>query len=163
MDCFVNKNRAALMAAFLFSLFLAMPQANAADQSCPFDIPPTALKVASCMQQGNVNILKLVPRNQPESTNEIENLPTFIVSGKNLPDVLAVVGINDAQRYNRLIALPHGDALMEFSDAAPTAKAAMKQPGWTLLEMKNAIYPGWGRFATQREQAPSPQHCPVRS
>ncbi|MBK5549048.1 hypothetical protein JFU49_01925 [Pseudomonas sp. TH03] len=144
MDCFVNKNRAVLMAAFLFSLFLAMPQANAADQPCPFDIPPTALKVASCMQQGDVNILKLVPRNEPESTNEIENLPTFIVSGKNLPDVLAVVGINDAQRYNRLIALPHGDALMEFSDAAPTAKAAMKQPGWTLLEMKNAIYPGPG-------------------
>lgn len=30
MDCFVNKNRTALMATFLFSLFLAMPQANAA-------------------------------------------------------------------------------------------------------------------------------------
>lgn len=142
MDCFVNKNRTALMATFLFSLFLAIPQAFAADLPCPFDGPQTDLKVASCVQEGDVNILKLVPRNEPESTNDFDSLPTFIVSGKNLQDILAVVGMDSARRYNKLIEVSHAQELKEFSDAAPTAKALMKQQGWTLLDMKNVIYPG---------------------
>lgn len=142
MDCFVNKNRAALITAFALSLCMAIPQAFAADQPCPFDVPQTDLKVASCEQEGDVNILKLAPRNEPESTNDFDNLPTFIVSGKNLQDILAVVGIDNTRRYNKLIEVPHAEELKEFSDAAPTAKALMKQQGWTLLDMKNVIYPG---------------------
>ncbi|KAA0988650.1 hypothetical protein FQ192_16060 [Pseudomonas sp. ANT_J12] len=142
MDCLVNKNRAALKAAFLLSLFLGSAHAFAEDPPCPFEVPQTDLKVASCAEEGGVNILKLVPRNNPESTNVFDNLPTFIVSGKNLEDILAVVGIDSARRYNKLIEVPRAEELREFSDAAPTAKALMQQPGWTLLDMRNVIYPG---------------------
>ncbi|MFJ2685479.1 hypothetical protein ACIOYV_17290 [Pseudomonas sp. NPDC087342] len=133
---------AVLKAAFVLSLFLGGANAFAEGQPCPFDVPQTDLKVASCVQEGDVSILKLVPRNEPESTNDFDNLPTFIVSGKNLQDILAVVGIDSARRYNKLIEVPHAEGLKEFSDAAPTAKALMKQQGWTLLDMKNVIYPG---------------------
>lgn len=142
MDCLVNKYRAALKAAFLLSLFLGSAHAFAEDPPCPFEVPQTELKVASCVQERGVNILKLVPRNNPESTNVFDNLPTFVVSGKNLPDILAVVGIDGARRYNKLIEVPRAEELREFSDAAPTAKALMQQQGWTLLDMKNVIYPG---------------------
>ncbi|WP_213937972.1 hypothetical protein [Pseudomonas sp. dw_612] len=144
MDCFLKHRGfgAALKAAFVLSLSLGGANAFAGDQPCRFDVPQTDLKVASCVQEGDVNILKLVPRNEPESTNVFENLPTFIVSGKNLQDILAVVGIDRARRYNKLIEVPRAEELMEFSDAAPTAKALMEQQGWTLLDMKNVIYPG---------------------
>ncbi|KPN88338.1 hypothetical protein [Pseudomonas nunensis] len=144
MDCFLKQRGfgAALKAAFVLSLFLGGANAFAEDQPCPFDVPQTDLKVASCVQEGNVNILKLVPRNEPGSTNDFDNLPTYVVSGKNLQDILAVVGIDSARRYNKLIEVPHAEELKEFSDAAPTAKALMKQRGWTLLDMKNVIYPG---------------------
>jgi hypothetical protein len=144
MDCFVKQRGfgAVLKAAFVLSLFLGGANAFAEGQPCPFDVPQTDLKVASCVQEGDVNILKLVPRNEPKSTNVFDNLPTFIVSGKNLQDILAVVGIDSARRYNKLIEVPHAEGLKEFSDAASTAKALMKQQGWTLLDMKNVIYPG---------------------
>lgn len=132
------------MGAVVLSLFLGGTDAFAEDQPCPFDVPQTELKVASCVQVGGVNILKLVPRNQPDYANNFDNLPTVIVTGKNLQDILAVVGIDNTRRYNKLIELPDAESIMEFSDAAVTAKASMKQQGWKLLDMKNVIYLGPG-------------------
>lgn len=132
------------MGAVVLSLFLGGADAFAEDQPCPFEVLQTELKVASCVQEGGVNILKLVPRNQPDYANNFDNLPTVIVTGKNLQDILAVVGIDNTRRYNKLIELPDAESIMEFSDAAATAKASMKQQGWKLLDMKNVIYPGPG-------------------
>ncbi|EJM20897.1 hypothetical protein PMI21_00828 [Pseudomonas sp. GM18] len=147
MDCIFKKGcgfTAALMGAVVLSLFLGGTDAFAEDQPCPFEVPQTELKVASCVQEGGVNILKLVPRNQPDYANNFDNLPTVIVTGKNLQDILAVVGIDNTRRYNKLIELPDAESIMEFSDAAVTAKASMKQQDWKLLDMKNVIYPGPG-------------------
>jgi hypothetical protein len=145
MDCIFKKGcgfRATLMGAVVLSLFLGGADAFAEDQLCSFDVPQMELKVGSCIQEGGVNILKLVLRNQPDYGTNLENLPTYIVTGKNLQDVLAVVGTDNAHRYNKLIQLPDAESIMEFSDAAVTAKASMKQQGWNLLDMKNVIYPG---------------------
>jgi hypothetical protein len=147
MDCIFKKGfgfGAALMGAVVLSLFLGGADAFAEDQPCPFDVPQTELKVASCIQERGVNILKLVSRNQPDYANNFDNLPTVIVTGKNLQDILAVVGIDNAQRYNKMIQLPDAESIMEFSDATATAKASMEQQGWKLLDMKNVIYPGPG-------------------
>ncbi|KNH47008.1 hypothetical protein [Pseudomonas lini] len=147
MDCIFKKGygfRAALMGTVVLSLFLGGVDAFAEDQPCPFDVPQTELKVASCIQDGGVNILKLVSRNQPDYANNFDNLPTVIVTGKNLQDILTVVGIDNAQRYNTLIELPDAESIVEFSDATATAKASMEQQGWKLLDMKNVIYPGPG-------------------
>jgi hypothetical protein len=147
MDCIFKKGygfRAVLMGAVVLSLFHGRADAFAEDQPCLFDVPQTELKVASCVQEGGVNILKLVPRNQPDYANNFDNLPTVIVTGKNLQDISAVIGIDNTRRYNKLIELPDADSIKEFSDAAATAKASMKQQGWKLLDMKNVIYPGRG-------------------
>lgn len=147
MDCIFKKGcgfGAALRGAVVLSLFLGGADAFAEDQPCPFDVPQTELKVASCIQERGVNILKLVSRNQPDYANNFDNLPTVIVSGKNLQDILAVVGIDNAQRYNKMIQLPDAESIIEFSDATATAKASMTQRGWKLLDMKNVIYPGPG-------------------
>ncbi len=146
MDCILKRYgfKAALMGAVVLSLFLEGADAFAEDQPCPFDVPQTELKVASCVQEGGINILKLVPLNQPDYAKNFDNLPTVIVTGKNLQDIFAVVGIDNTKRYNKLIDLPDAESIMEFSDAAATAKASMKQQGWKLLDMKNVIYPGPG-------------------
>src|SRR5689334_15288390 len=109
MDCIFKKGygfTAALMGAVVLSLFLGGTDAFAEDQPCPFDVPQTELKVASCVQEGGVNVLKLVPRNQPDYANNFDSLPTVIVTGKNLQDILAVVGIDNKRSYNKLIELP---------------------------------------------------------
>jgi hypothetical protein len=146
MDCFlkISGYPTALVASAVLSVLLGGADAFAEDQPCPFDVTQTELKVASCVQEGGVDIQKLIPRHQPDYANPFDNLPTVIVSGKNLQDILAVVGIDNAHRYNKLIELPDAEGIMEFSDAAATAKASMKQQGWKLLDMKNVIYPGPG-------------------
>lgn len=141
MDCFLKRSGhpTALMASVVLGVLLGGADAFAEDQPCPFDVPQTELKVASCVQEGGVNILKLMPRNQPDYDTNLDNLPTFILTGKNLQAILAVIGTDGAQRYNKLIELPNADSIMDYSDAAPTAKAVMQQRGWTLLDMKDVI------------------------
>lgn len=116
----------------------------AEERQCTFDMSQSKLKVADCSREGNVNILKLAPRDQPSYETDLEGLPTFIVAGKDLDAILKVVGNGASLPYNNLIKLPYPNAILSYSDAPTVAKLKMTQDNWKLISMKDVAYEGQG-------------------
>ncbi|WP_248802171.1 hypothetical protein [Pseudomonas sp. MWU13-2100] len=112
-------------------------------QQCQFDLSQSKLETSSCVRNGSISILKLVPRNQPSYETNLENLPTFVVFGDDLDAVLKTVGDGE-KSYNNLIKLPNTEQISNSADASVAAKSKMVQDSWRLVNMKDIVYEGPG-------------------
>jgi len=121
------------------SAFCSLP-AFSNEQQCLPNMPKTKLEVFGCFQEGGVTILKLAPKDQPIYDTNLENLPTFIVMGKALDEVLRVLGKRVHQPYNNLIKLPYPSAIIRVTEASKAARLKLAKEGWRLLDMKNFTY-----------------------
>lgn len=128
----------------LFYVVLFSISACAEERHCEFDGLRFKLKLVSCTPKDGLNILKLAPSDQASSETNLENLPTYIVSGGDLGLVLEVVGDGTQSRYNNLIELPYPEAILHYDDASAAAKLKLSETGWKLLDMKDVVYEGQG-------------------
>lgn len=90
--------------ALIYAAFCSL-LACSSERQCLSNMPKTKLEVFGCFQEGNITILKLAPKDQPAYDTNLENLPTFIVVGKELDEVLRVLGKGVHLPYNDLIKL----------------------------------------------------------
>lgn len=128
-----------LVLNFICSVFFSMTVFSG-EQQCLVNMPQTKLEVDSCLREGGVNILRLSPRDQPSYDTNLENLPTFIVVGKDLEAILRRIKGGTPPPYNNLIELPYPEAIMHFSDASAAAKLKVMKKDWKLLDMKDIVY-----------------------
>lgn len=115
----------------------------AGESQCQLDLSQSKLEVSSCVQDGGIDILKLMPRGQPSYETNLENLPTFIVSGNDLDAVLKSVGSGE-ESYNNFIKLPNPEQILNAVDASSAARSKMAQENWKLVSMKDVVYEGPG-------------------
>ncbi|WP_409286182.1 hypothetical protein [Pseudomonas protegens] len=125
----------ALICSALFSLL-----AFSNEQQCLPNMPKTTLDVFGCFQEGDITILKLAARDQPTYETNLENLPTFIVIGKTLDEVMRALGKEVRQPYNNLIKLPYPSAIIHIAEASKAARLKLVKEGWRLLDMKDFTY-----------------------
>jgi hypothetical protein len=128
----------------LFCVVLFFISACAEERHCEFDDLRFKLKLVSCTPKDGLNILKLAPSGQPSYETNLENLPTYIVSGDDLGLVLKAVGDGAKSRYNNFIELPYPEAILHYDDASAAAKLKLAETGWKLLDMKDVVYEGQG-------------------
>lgn len=128
----------------VFCVALFSISAFAEERNCAFDDLRFKLEIVSCVPKDSLNILKLAPSGQPSYETNLENLPTYIVSGSDLGLVLNAVGDGVQSRYNNLIELPYPEAILHYNDASAAAKLKLAETGWRLLDMKDVVYEGQG-------------------
>lgn len=115
----------------------------AGESQCQLNLSQSKLEVSSCVQDGGIDILKLTPRGQSSYETNLENLPTFIVSGNDLDAVLKSVGSGE-ESYNNFIKLPNPEQILNAVDASSAARSKMAQENWKLVSMKDVVYEGPG-------------------
>ena len=130
---------------FLKAAFVVLISTSifAGEKSCEFSDLKFKMEVVGCSDEGGVNVLKLAPSGQVSYETNLENIPTFIVSGDDLEKVLGILG-GDESRYNKLIGLPYPEAILHYDDASIAAKNKLSGIGWNLLNMKDIVYEGQG-------------------
>jgi len=140
----VTKYRINFSVLGVFCVALVSTSVFAEAQHCAFDDLRFKLEVVSCASKDSLSILKLAPSGQPSYEANLENLPTYIVSGSDLGLVLKAVGNGAQSRYNNLIELPYPEAILHYNDASAAAKLKLSETGWKLLDMKDFVYEGQG-------------------
>lgn len=125
--------------ALIYAAFCSL-LACSSEQQCLANMPKTKLEVFGCFQEGNITILKLAPKDQPAYDTNLESLPTFIVVGKELDEVLRVLGKGVHLPYNDLIKLPYPNSIVRVAEASKDARLKLLREGWRLVDMKDFIY-----------------------
>lgn len=127
-----------LLTLFCSASFSLLAFSN--EQRCLPNMPKIKLEVLDCFQEENTTILKLATRDQPTYDTNLENLPTFIVIGKALDEVMRALGKEVRQPYNNLIKLPYPSAIIHIAEASKAARLKLVKEGWRLLDMKDFTY-----------------------
>ncbi len=130
---------------FLKAAFVVLISTSifAEEKNCQFYDLKYRMQVVGCSNEDGVSVIKLVPSGQASYETNLENIPTFIVSGGDLDKVLEAVG-SEESRYNKLINLPYPEAILHYDDASIAAKSKLAGVGWKLLNMKDVVYEGHG-------------------
>ncbi|MEE9678273.1 hypothetical protein V4842_08170 [Pseudomonas moraviensis] len=139
----IKYKRNSVLLKVVCAVLISTP-AFADEKKCQFHDLGYKMDVVGCSYDGSVSVLKLAPIGQTSYETNLENIPTFIVSGDDLSQVLDVVGGSDEAKYNKLISLPYPEAILNYEDASSAAKGKLLDTGWKLLDMKDVVYEGQG-------------------